>query len=257
MKSNQLAVVFIFVFPFLVSIQIHSKQSRIMIAGQQEFTPDRALLQLDSSSLLYTFLHHSRVHMNVTLWERAFQPSHTKDSFLLITSKFNLSDWKLSPHLEFSTSFMLNKNQKIYMDPFVALNWAQQQWKRHFHKRAPTKLHSESNKYSTYLLRTEIGVRFHETFECAWGCVNFEEKISYLNRSPTHKKTGLASLIGANSSFDMELNTFSGLNQGKAELHIECIPFKLTGIHASFDYQGEFDTSFKSHMLTFTMSKEF
>lgn len=208
------------------------------------------------SAVLYASLNKSHFYMNAALWGGAFQSSNKRRSLTFITSKAKPTGWNLSPHLELSAPFFMTACQRFVIDPFVTLDWVHN-WQYHFHERGASGFNIILNNQYAAIFRSEIGLRFFEHLYYRWGRLIIEEKVSYVNKTPTHKGHGTASFIGANSSFGVETFNPSTQNQGKVQLHAECIPCDLNDIYGSFDYQGEFGSCFQSHMLTLTLGKDF
>jgi hypothetical protein len=208
------------------------------------------------SAVLYATWNKPHFYMNVALWGGLFQATHKRESFTIITSKAEPSGWNLSPHVECSTPFQIASRAEVVIDPFVALDWANN-WQSHFREHGFSGFNIKLHDHYASILRTEAGLRFYETVRRAWGCLIFEEKLSYVNRTPLHKGHGSAAFIGAFSSFDVVTLSPSSQNLGGVQMHMEWIPSGLKKIYASFDYEGEFGSSFQSHMLTFAMGKNF
>ena len=142
------------------------------------------------------------------------------------------------------------------IDPFVTLDWVNH-WQDHYQERGSSGFNIVLKKHYASVLRSEVSIRFYETFQYEWGNLVLEEKASYANRTPFHKRSRKAHFIGASSSFEVETLNHSSQNLGIVQFHIECLPCNLRGIYGSVDYQGEFGSSLQSHMLTLTIGKNF
>ncbi len=208
------------------------------------------------SAVAYASLNKPHFYMNVALWGGLFQTSNKRRSILSITSKAHPWGWNLSPHLELSTPFSIAQCHKYVIDPFVTLDWVNN-WQYHYREQGSSGFNIVLHKQYASILRSEIGIRFYETLQYAWGRLVFEEKVSYANRTRIHKGSGTAYFIGAFSTFEVETLNSSAQNLGIGQIHIECIPLNLKDFYGSIDYQGEFGTSLQSHMLTLTIGKDF
>lgn len=208
------------------------------------------------SAVLYATWNKSHFYMNAALWGGIFQSTNERRSFTFITSKAKPSGWNLSPHIELSAPFLISSCYSVVIDPFVTFDWAHN-WQSHFHEEGSSGFNIELNKQHASIFRSELGLRFYETLQYEWGCLILEEKISFVNRTPIDKGNGIASFIGAFSSFDVETLNSSAQNLGCAQIHIEWVPSNIHDIYASLDYQGGFGTAFQSHLLAFTMGKNF
>jgi hypothetical protein len=208
------------------------------------------------SAVLYVSLNKPCFYMNVALWGGIFQESNNRRSFTFINSEANPSGWNLSPHLELSVPFPMTEGQELILEPFVTFDWAHN-WQHHFREQGSSGFNIVLNNQYTSVFQSEIGLRLYEKLQYGWGRLILEEKVSYVNRTPTHRGDGTASFIGAFSSFDVETFNPCTQNHGKAQIHLECIPSYLKDIYTSIDYQSEFGSSFQSQMLTLTMGKNF
>lgn len=208
------------------------------------------------SLVLYATWNHGHFIMNAALWGGIFQTTNKRRSLTFITSKAKPSGWNLSPHFELSSPFVIPIPLEFTIDPFIAFDWTNN-WQSHFREHGSSGFNIKLNNQYVSIFRSELGFRFFETVDCEWGQLILEEKISYINRTPVHKGKGTASFIGAASSFNVATLNSASKNQGMIQLHMECIPYCLESIYASFDYQGAFGSSFQSHMLTLEIGKNF
>ena len=195
-------------------------------------------------------------YINAALWGGIFQTSNKRRSLNFITSTAKPSGWNLSPHLEMSYPILISPCQQTVIDPFISIDWSHN-WQNNFCEKGHSGFNITMKDQHTSVLRTELGLRFYETFEFGWGNLFLEEKLSYVYRNPIHNKRANASFIGAISSFTVDTLNPSALNQGIYQLHAECSPVCLKSIYASLDFQGSFGTQIKSQTLTFSIGKSF
>lgn len=208
------------------------------------------------SAVIYASVNKSHFYMNVALWGGAFQTTHKRHSLLSITSKANPDGWNLSPHIELSSPFVISRCQMITVDPFVSFDW-NNIWQSRFKERGDSGFNIVLKDQYASMLRSEIGVRFFETFQYCWGQLIIEEKGSYVNRNPFQGGRRSASFIGSISSFDVETFSRCTQNLGTVQLHVECLPTCWKNLYGSLDYQGEFGSAFQSNMLTFSIGMDF
>ncbi len=208
------------------------------------------------SAVLYAIWNQPRFYLNAALWGGIFQSTNERRSFSVITSKGKPHGWNLSPHLELGTSLLFASNQQFVVNPFLALDWTQNR-QSHFRERGSSGFNIQLNDLTASLFRGELGFRFYETFQFQCGCLMLEEKISYINRTPTQKGKGTASFIGSVSSFSVETLDSTAQNYANVQIHVEYLPKYINTMYASFDYQGGFGSSFQSHMLTLSLGKNF
>lgn len=192
--------------------------------------------------------------LNTALWGGVLQGTHKRRTpFKEISSKGRLSGWTLTPHfdLSFAMPFTL-----LAMEPFVSLDWANS-WQNSFKEHGSSGFNIALKKQYVSLLRTEIGLRFFQTYEYCWGNIALEERGSYVNRTHCRKGTRRARFIGSDSTFGIETCNSRSQNLGLAQVHVEYRPSCLGSCYAGIDYQGEFGASFYSHMLTLECGKTF
>lgn len=201
------------------------------------------------SAVVYAAWNNECIYMNAALWGGAFQTTNKRRSLSLITSTAKPYGWNLAPHFEVSVPFS-------QLEAFMAFDYANN-WQTHFRERGSSGFNIKLNNQYAAIFRSEIGFRFFETFSWDWCHLVLEEKISYVNRTPTHKGKGAAAFIGSISSFGVETMDSSSKNLCTIQLHAECTPSNLNNMQASFDYQGGFGSSFESHMLTLNLIKNF
>lgn len=208
------------------------------------------------SVVLYASWERPCFYVNAALWGGLFQSSLKRNSLACITSKAKPNGWNLTPHLEAGTPLKFCACPNIIVEPFVAFDWANN-WQVRYRENGASGFNIELDDIHATLLRSEVGCRFYQTLQYGWGLLLVEEKGSYVNRTSFHKGRHSASFKGACSSFDVETLSTKGQNHGLAELHFECVPSCLCDVYASFDYQGEFGSSFQSQTLSFTLGKNF
>lgn len=208
------------------------------------------------SAVLYATWNNPCFYINAAIWGGAFQATNKRRSLTFITSTARPSGWNLSPHIELGAPFLITSTREWIADPFISFDWANN-WQYHYREHGSSGFNIRLNNQHASILRSELGVRFFETFQYTWGLLILEEKVSYVNRTPLHKGRGTARFIGALASFDVETLNSSAQNQGNIQLHMECVPSNLQNVYSSVDYQGGFGSSFQSHMLTLTIGKNF
>lgn len=195
-------------------------------------------------------------YVNLALWGGVFQTNNKRRTLGFITSTARPTGWNLSPHVEISCPMLISSCQQNVFDPFVSVDWSNN-WQNNYCEKGSSGLNISLNDQHTSILRSEFGLRFYETFEFSWGNLLLEEKLSYVNRTPIHRKKANAAFIGSLSSFTVDTLNPSALNQGIYQVHAECSPSCLNSIYASLDFQGSFGTQISSQTLTFSIGKSF
>jgi len=206
-------------------------------------------------ALLYADFNQPYFFFNVALWGGLYQMSNERHTLGFITSTSSPNGWLLSPHVEFGVPFIA-KRDWFGIDPFVMVDWANS-WQNSFREKGKSGLNISLNSQYSSLLRSEIGVRFYETLEFSWGRLKIEEKGSYVNKAPFHTEAGTAAFIGAFSSFGIETFSSAVQNLGLAQIAFHFTPTHPKYPYGSIDYQGEFGSSFQSHLLVLELGKPF
>lgn len=207
----------------------------------------------------FIYLSHSGpvFYVNFALWGGVFHTKNKRQSLGLITSTANPSGWNLSPHVEISAPMPMSLScLQFIVDPFVTLDWSHN-WQNHYCEKGDSGFNISLSDQHASILRSEIGLRFYETFQFCWGNLFLEEMLSYVNRAPIHGKKVNAAFIGSWSSFQVDTLNSSAINQGIYQLHAECSPTSLKGVYASLDFQGSFGSQINSQTLTFSIGKSF
>jgi len=201
------------------------------------------------SAVLYTSFDRSCFCVNAALWAGLFQTSLARHSLLDITSRAHVHGWNVCPHLEVSAPLG-------FVDPFIALDWAYNR-QSHYREHGGSGFNIRLQNQSLSIFRTEVGCRLRTHYQCLFGQFVFEEKLSYVNRTPTSTAKRRASFVGSASSFDVTTLNSSGQNLGSAEIHVAFTPEVAPNFCSSLDYQGEWGSRFQSHLLTLTLSGNF
>ena len=106
------------------------------------------------------------------------------------------------------------------------------------------------------MLRAEAGLRVHETMQCSWGDLVFEEKGSYAYQKMFHTGNVTAALVGSLGSFTVTTLT-TAQNLGVAEFSILFKPSKKHLPYVDLRYQGEFGARYQSHQGIVEIGKDF
>ena len=115
------------------------------------------------SAVIYATWNKSHIYMNAALWGGVFQTNNKRRSLPCIKSKAHPSGWNLSPHLELSTPFPISSRPGFVIDPFIALDWANN-WQSHYCEHGSSGFNIELNHLFACIFRGELGVRFLKHF---------------------------------------------------------------------------------------------
>jgi hypothetical protein len=207
-------------------------------------------------ALLYWSYHRAHFFLNVAVWGGIFQLDNERHTAVAnVTSTAHTTGGLLLPHLELSTPFYAKCNWFV-IDPFVMFDFANI-WQGHLKEKGSSGLNIALNSQYSSMLRSEVGLRFHEILRYCWGSLDIEEKASYVNKTPFHTGPGTAFFIGAASSFTIETFSSQVENLGAVQLDFQFTPWDSRYPYGSLDYQGEFGSSFQSHTLVLEVGKNF
>jgi hypothetical protein len=208
-------------------------------------------------ALAYAEFTKRHFYFNAALWGALYQMHNKRHTLGVITSVSSPHGWLLSPHVELSAPFTFSgKRHYLSLDPFVMFDWANS-WQKSFREHGESGFNIVLNRQYSSLLRSEAGLRIYETLEYAWGSFKIEEKASYVNKAPFHTGVGSAIFVGALSSFSIETFSSSMQNLGVAQIAFYFTPWNIKYPHGTLDYQGEFGSSFQSHMLLLSIDQAF
>ena len=192
--------------------------------------------------------------INLALWGGLYQSRNTRRT-MNMTAKANVDGWLLSPHLEISTPFY-GKEPWFVIEPFVMFDWANN-WQDGFKESGASGFNIVvGNQYSS-LLRSEAGLRFYQSLGYTWGSVILLQKGSWVNKKPFHANSTTASFVGSASSFGIEVFSNKTQNLGAIEFSAQFIPCKKKYPYGALNYQGEFGSTFQSHLISAEIGKNF
>lgn len=208
------------------------------------------------AAVLYANYNISNIYINGAIWGGLSQTDSKRKSFGMITSRSRPNGWSVSPHLELGSSLSLDSCENTLICPFIAIDWANC-WQKSYHEHGSSGFNLKLEQQYGGILRTEIGMRFFKSFDYKWGQLVLEHKFSYANRIPTYYKKTKAAFAGSFSTFNIDTLSTDSLNLGIIQFHAELIPTIETGFYSSLDYQGEFESSFMSNTVTFSIGRNF
>jgi hypothetical protein len=227
-----------------------------MIGGGFAYAFDRANLAGNAGHstyneeflTLYGAWMREYFYVNAALWGGYYNVNNRRANLINTVSTSNYDGWMFLPHLEVSVPYYV-KECWLLADPFVMLDWANN-WQSSIEETGPLGLNLVMQDDYNSLLRTEVGLRLSETATFDWGNIVFLEKGSYVNKAPFGSTTSQAIFVGGISSFGVE--TFSNRiqNLGVVQVSATAQPNKERRPYASLNYQGEFGSSFQSHLIS-------
>ena len=189
------------------------------------------------------------------LWGGIYQMDNKRNSPFGISSTSHIHGGLFNPHLEIGTPFYI-KAEWLSLNPFVMCDWANN-WQGSFKEKGAAGFNLVMKSQYVSLLRSEVGLRVLETLKRSWGEVIFQEKASYINKTPFHAGSVSTFFIGSPSSFSLEMFNGETENLGAAQLLIDFVPSNKKYPKGSFNYQGEFGPSSQSHLVSLGIEQRF
>ena len=176
------------------------------------------------------------------LWGGGYQVKNRRKT-LHLTSKSSYVGWQLNPHVEFAKIFMKNC---ISFSPFVRFDWANQ-WQEKVREKGGKGFDLHINSSYVSMLRSELGFHCAQWTLFDWGRVQFEEKLSYVNKAPFHANTVGSRFVGASFLFPVEV--YSNTVENLGLLQAAVILSNINGFFGGIRYQGQFGFSENSQSL--------
>ena len=197
---------------------------------------------------LYGAWMREHFYINLAAWGGYYNVNNRRSNLLNTASTSNYDGWMLLPHMEVSIPYYA-KECWFLVDPFVMLDWANN-WQSSVEEAGPLGLNLVLEDSYSSLLRTEVGLRLSETLTRDWGNIVFLEKGSYVNKVPFGSQSTQATFVGGISSFGVETLNDRIQNLGVVQLCATLQPSNSKRPYASLNYQGEFGSSFQSHLIS-------
>lgn len=206
------------------------------------------------------------MYVDLALWGGAVQIDQARNIHLTgwnFRSTSSVHGWQVSPHFEAGADYipgkecldLVKRSAHWSANPFVMLDWISA-WQERYQEKGNGPFNAAQKAHYSSFLRTEIGLRFYEpiTFS-AWRLI-FEEKASFVNKTPFGVGKISAYLVGSPGSFTVETLTKSQ-NLGAVEFGMIFEPIDHKYPYGSLSYQGEFTNSIQIHQATLELSLDF
>ena len=198
---------------------------------------------------------HEHFYINLALWGGPYQLKNERHALGIFTSNASINGGFFSPHLEVSSPFYAKKDWFL-IDPFAMFDWTNN-WQGRVRESGPSGFNVNIKSQYTSLLRSELGFRFFETLSFDWGNLILLEKGSFVNKSPFSAGSSTAFFTGSASSFSIEVFSNESQNLGVVQFKTQFAPKTHCYPYGSINYQGEFGSSFQSHLISLEVGKDF
>lgn len=204
---------------------------------------------------LYGYWCNNNILINAALWGGLYQMKNERKTLGFITSKADIDGYLLNPHLEVSAPCFVRK-YCFNINPFVMFDWANN-WQDSFEETGDSGLNLNVESQYTSMLRSELGLRFYKAWVYECGCLTLETKGSYVNKTPFNTADATTFFIGSVSTFGIETFSSEMQNLGVFQFYAEYSPKNTRYPYISFNYQGEFGSSFVSNLVSIEIGKKF
>ncbi|WP_420420692.1 autotransporter domain-containing protein [Simkania sp.] len=204
---------------------------------------------------LYGSWNRKHLFINAALWGGLYQLKNERITLGMMTSTANIDGKLLVPHLEISAPFH-PMDSWFVIEPFAMLDWANN-WQGKVREHGAPGFNVKIGSTYTSMLRSEIGLRFFESIHYLWGDLILQEKASYVNKLPFHTNEQRAAFVASVSSFGIEVFSSKTQNLGVVQLSSHFIPCSKKYPYGALNYQGEFGSSFQSHLISIEVGKYF
>lgn len=205
----------------------------------------------------YTSSWYNNFYFDTALWGCMFRMQQKRKIDLPPWNFESLSHptgWQVAPHLElgYDTLNWSYLDCGFLINPFAMFDWVVAS-QASYQEKGSGPFNVRQRAHTSSLLRSEAGLRFYEPIASDLFKVLFEQKVSYVNRTPFGVGTVNAVLVGVPGSFTVETLT-SSQNLIAVEASVIFDPMSDIYPYWSLTYQGEFEHAFQSHQLLFELS---
>lgn len=163
----------------------------------------------------------------------------------------NIYSWELAPHLEIGYDVDFG-----WLDilPFTSIDYAVN-WQRGYTEEGATPYNATQNDKTTSMIRSEIGLKFFQTWPFNWGSIFLKEKASYVFEKPFGNSI-TTFLTGIPTTFTVTALT-QDLNLGSIGLELFSSIGNKSPFGIALSYDGEFGSNYLSNEIMITLNKSF
>lgn len=213
-------------------------------------------------AFVYMTTSDEKWYFDFAFWGSLFQTSQTRKIHMTeweFTSRSSPHGWQICPHIEMGYDY-IGKNScteeaELVVNLFIMADWANA-WQNSYKEKGNSPFNASQDSHYSSLIRSEGGIRFYEPIAFDSWSLTFEEKFSYVNKSPQKIGSMRAFIVGSPGSFAVEtLNNIQNL--GGIELSAIFASKDPSGSYASLTYMGELSGSYQLHQLILEFSCNF
>ena len=193
---------------------------------------------------------------NGVLWGGLFQFSNTRHPIPMVTSKGKAHGWILSPHIEMASPWAMDQKNLYFVEPFFMLDWVNS-WQGKYTESGSSGLNIQMKSLYSSLLQSEVGLRFYERFNQAWGHFCLEEKLSYINQAPFHVNPVTTSFVSSVSTFPIAVASTKVENLAALQVIGLFVPKDNSYPFGGFTAQVSGNSSYQSYFLSLIVGMNF
>lgn len=199
------------------------------------------------------------VYFDVSVWGGYYAGNnqrHIEFDSIDVTARAKIHGWQFASHAEVGYTPFYRCDRWFGWEPFMAADWVGN-WQKGFHESGAGMLNMGQRGHFSSFVRAEGGFRLTEIveFSCG-GKLIFQEVGSYVYQKAFHTGSITAFLIGSPGSFTVTTLT-SGQNLGLISFSAQYVWEKQNPPYIEVRYQGEFGSSFQSHLASIEFGKKF
>ncbi len=198
---------------------------------------------------LYGLWEKCSFYANAALWYGMFQINSLRDMHMTsfdFRAKSYRTGSQLDPYFELGYDYQFNES--YLLEPFVMFDWIHT-WANAFKENSDSIFKFVQHPIHASMFRTEMGLRFYETFRfCSWNLI-LEELASYVYRKPHKIGHVKGFLVGHDGTLVLETFT-DAQNLGSVGFLMIFESNDSTFPTGTLGYKGEFGSGYQSHQIT-------
>lgn len=164
----------------------------------------------------------------------------------------NINAWQFNPHLEIGYDVPV---ANIEITPFSSLDWPIS-WQGSYTETGAAPFNTSEPALTSSMVRSEIGLKFLETWKKPWGRMLMREKVSYVFEKPFGTSAITASFVGTPGSFTVAALT-QNLNLGVVVMDFIAMIGHRAPVSVILGYEGDFGSNYWSNQVMLTLRKNF
>lgn len=205
---------------------------------------------------LYSAVKRDHIMIEAALWGGPYQIHHDRRMLSSLSAKAHFHGWVFAPQIKIALPFRLNTHCNCSVEPFVMLDWINN-WQDCFKEAGSSGFNLTIGALHRSLLYSEAGICFYQNVACNSGRWALEEKLSYVNESPSHDGKTTTYFAVPTSPFTITTNSTCTHNLCGVELTGSFSPDRSSELYGTLSFQGLFGREYRSYFANITVGKNF